>query len=140
MNMDDSNLAELESLFLALSDRTRLKLLSLMARGEVSVGYLADTTGESQPKVSRHLAYLRTAGLVAARRDGKHIFYGIEWPTEPMAANVVAAVLGNELTPPIAVDTLAGYERPSTEIVVHNTFDEAYVNDYIPQEIEIYLL
>lgn len=138
--MNDSNLAELETLFLALSDTTRLKLLSLMAKGEVSVGYLADTTGESQPKVSRHLAYLRTAGLVAARREGKHIFYGIKWPTEPMAANVIAAVLGNDLTPSIAVDTPAGHERSATKIAVHNTFAEAYVNDYVPQEIEIYLL
>ena len=54
-NMQENTLNELGNLFLALSDKTRLRLLSLMANGEVSVGYLADQLGESQPKISRHL-------------------------------------------------------------------------------------
>ena len=130
--MNDSNLAELSSLFLALSDGTRLRLISLMAAGEVSVGYLAETTGESQPKVSRHLAYLRTAGLVATRREGKHIFYGINLPEGEIASSVLAAVIGNR-------GVIDG--RESTPMPMNdNASDETYMNDYKPQEIEVYLL
>lgn len=73
MNRNDS----LDTLFLALSDPTRLRLISLMGDGEVSVSFLADETVESQPKISRHLAYLRECGVVETRRDGKWIYYRI---------------------------------------------------------------
>jgi len=72
-----TDLAALENLFLGLADKTRLRLLALMAAGPVSVGHLVTETGESQPKISRHLAYLRNAGLVDAARDGKWIYYGV---------------------------------------------------------------
>ncbi len=92
-------MTQLQNLFLALSDKTRIKLLSLMAAGEVSVGFLADELGESQPKISRHLAYLRAAGVVSTRRDGKWIYYGIEPQSDPSVTAVLnsalAAVLGN---------------------------------------------
>src|SRR5690242_1280216 len=91
--MESATLAALEGLFMALSDRTRLRILALMAGGEVSVGYLADQLGESQPKTSRHLAYLRNAGLVSARRDGKWIFYNIQMPEDPTAAEVLAVTI-----------------------------------------------
>jgi ArsR family transcriptional regulator len=68
-------LQNLESFFLALSDTTRLRIINLIGRGEVSVGDLVEALGESQPKVSRHLAYLRSAGVVTVRRDGKWIYY-----------------------------------------------------------------
>ena len=80
--MQESTLSELENLFLALSDKTRLRLLALMADGEVPVGFLAEQLGESQPKTSRHLAYLRNAGMVSARRDGKWIYYNIQQPAD----------------------------------------------------------
>ncbi|MEP6788100.1 MAG: metalloregulator ArsR/SmtB family transcription factor, partial [Acidobacteriota bacterium] len=95
--MQESTLIELEKLFLALSDKTRLRLLSLMADGEVPVGFLADKLGESQPKISRHLAYLRTAGLVSTRRDGKWIYYGIEEQDDAGVTNVLNAALGSIL-------------------------------------------
>ncbi|MBK8304612.1 MAG: winged helix-turn-helix transcriptional regulator [Chloracidobacterium sp.] len=76
--MQESTFTALEHLFLALSDKTRLRLLALMVDGDVPVGVLADSLGESQPKISRHLAYLRSAGLVSTRREGKWIYYGIE--------------------------------------------------------------
>jgi len=66
--MYESALGELEKLFLALSDKTRMRLLALMADGEVSVGYLADSLNQSQPKISRHLAYLRNMGLINSPR------------------------------------------------------------------------
>ncbi|MCV4655760.1 metalloregulator ArsR/SmtB family transcription factor, partial [Escherichia coli] len=71
----DSRLEKLEKLFLALSDRTRLRLLNLMRNGEICVCFFTEVLGESQPKVSRHLAYLRNAGLVKARREGKWVHY-----------------------------------------------------------------
>jgi ArsR family transcriptional regulator, arsenate/arsenite/antimonite-responsive transcriptional repressor len=62
-------------LFKTLSDPTRLRLLNLLASGETCVCELADTLRVVQPKVSRHLAHLKRAGLVEARRDGKWMHY-----------------------------------------------------------------
>ena len=89
--MDEATLNELEKLFLAMSDKTRLRLLELMAGGEVSVGYLAEALNESQPKISRHLAYLRTAGVVSTRRDGKWVYYGIEKDLNDTVTRVIDA-------------------------------------------------
>src|SRR3569623_2337837 len=72
-----TDLRALENLFLGLAEKSRLRLLGLMAAGPVSVGHLVAETGESQPKISRHLAYLRNAGLVDTTRDGKWIYYGV---------------------------------------------------------------
>src|SRR5213592_3036641 len=66
-------------LFKSLSDPTRLRLLNLLACGETCVCELTDTLRVVQPKVSRHLAHLKRAGLVEARRDGKWIHY--RWAT-----------------------------------------------------------
>jgi ArsR family transcriptional regulator len=70
----------LESLFLALADRTRLRLLNLIAGGEVCVCFFVEALGEPQPKISRHLGVLRSAGLVAARREGKWMHYRLTRP------------------------------------------------------------
>src|SRR5919199_1477675 len=74
-----------ELLFRALADRTRLRLLNMMSGGEVCVCFFVEILGESQPKISRHLAYLRKAGVVAARREGKWIHYGLARPVDPDA-------------------------------------------------------
>ena len=60
----------LERMFQALGDGTRLRILGLLQSGEVCVCNLHESLGAPQPKVSRHLAYLRRAGLVATRREG----------------------------------------------------------------------
>ena len=65
----------LEKLFRALADSTRLRLLNLINGREVCVCYFVEILKTSQPKISRHLAYLRGAGIVAARRDGKWMHY-----------------------------------------------------------------
>ncbi|HVG22764.1 MAG TPA: metalloregulator ArsR/SmtB family transcription factor [Thermoanaerobaculia bacterium] len=70
----------LESFFLALADRTRLRLLNLVAGGEVCVCFFVEVLGEPQPKISRHLAVLRNAGLVATRREGKWMHYRLTRP------------------------------------------------------------
>jgi len=66
---------EMALFFAALSDPTRLRLLSLMKDREVCVCYLQEVLDTNQPKISRHLAYLKRAGLVAARRDGRWTHY-----------------------------------------------------------------
>ncbi|MFN0277114.1 MAG: ArsR/SmtB family transcription factor [Pyrinomonadaceae bacterium] len=91
--MNESDFRELERLFLALGDKTRLRLLALMADGEVPVNFLAERLGESQPKVSRHLAYLRNAGVVNTRRDGKWIYYGISYPEDESTRRVLETVV-----------------------------------------------
>ena len=74
-----------ELFFAALADKTRLRLLSLMSNGEVCVCFFAETLGTNNPKISRHLAYLKRAGLVSGRRDGKWIHYSLNEPTDPNA-------------------------------------------------------
>lgn len=92
--MDNEKLlAEMENLFLALSDKTRLRLLNLMREEEICVCFFTEVLGESQPKVSRHLAYLRNAGIVSARREGKWMHYGIEIPENRYAAKILQDTL-----------------------------------------------
>ncbi len=98
-----TDMAQLEALFLALGDRTRLRLLSLMAAGPVSVSHLVDVTGESQPKVSRHLANLRNYGIVTTERKGKQVFYGVDLSSDTQSTHMLAAVLSS----------LTGNEAPS---------------------------
>ena len=129
--MDENTLDNLERLFLSLSDKTRLRLVMLMKNGEVSVGYLADSLGQSQPKISRHLAYLRNAGLVSTRRDGKWIYYAIEPPQNAAANRVLMEILGSHAgEQPVAVATASGY----------SDMQQQFETEYIPQEIEVYLL
>ena len=85
--------AQMELLFKALADRTRLRLLNLMAAGEVCVCFFVEVLGTNQPKISRHLAYLRRAGVVAARREGKWMHYRIETPEGEHAARVFSEVM-----------------------------------------------
>ena len=79
--------------FSALADRTRLRLLNLMKNGEVCVCFFAEAIGTNNPKISRHLAYLKRAGLVAARRDGKWSHYRITKPASPAAAAIFDTTL-----------------------------------------------
>ena len=69
---------DLVQVFKLLSDETRLRVLMYLAReGELHVTALCDKLGQSQPAVSHHLALLRVAGLIEARREGKHNFYSV---------------------------------------------------------------
>lgn len=142
--MQESTLTELENLFLALSDKTRLRLLALMADGEVPVGFLADRLGESQPKTSRHLAYLRNAGLVSARRDGKWIYYNIAQPADAAIARILGATIES-----IAAVKVDGQFHYFTEAGVvadvpiedgHDIYAETYESDYEPNQMDVFLL
>jgi ArsR family transcriptional regulator len=61
--------------FRALGDETRLKIVALLAHGELCVCHLEAALGLPQPNVSRHLAVLRSAGIVQDRRDGSWVYY-----------------------------------------------------------------
>jgi len=78
-----------ELFFAALADNTRLRLLNLMGETEVCVCFFVEVIGTNQPKISRHLAYLRKAGIVAARRDGIWAHYRITPPKNEHAAKVL---------------------------------------------------
>jgi ArsR family transcriptional regulator, arsenate/arsenite/antimonite-responsive transcriptional repressor len=80
-------------LFAALADSTRLRLLNLMNGREVCVCYFVQILSQSQPKISRHLAYLRRAGIVAARREGKWMHYRIVPPAHVAAAAILREAL-----------------------------------------------
>ena len=86
---------DLTPLFAALADPTRLRLLNLMNGREVCVCYFVEILKQSQPKISRHLAYLRRAGIVSARREGKWMHYRIERPTDAGAAAILDATLAS---------------------------------------------
>lgn len=130
MNID--TLESLELLFLSLSDKTRLRLVGLMSRGEVSVGYLADSLGQSQPKVSRHLAYLRNAGLVSTRRDGKWIYYSIEQPADAATRRVLGEIIGSL----DGLESFAVESGPTRDLAV----EEPTESEYVPQDMETFLL
>jgi ArsR family transcriptional regulator len=80
----------MERFFQALGDNTRLRLLNLMGDQEICVCYFVEILAQGQPKISRHLAYLRRAGIVEARREGKWMHYRIAMPSNIGAAQVRA--------------------------------------------------
>jgi ArsR family transcriptional regulator len=84
---------DLVTLFAALADPTRLRLIHLLSRGEVCVCFFIEVLGETQTKISRHLAYLRRANIVSARRDGKWMHYRLVRPSDEKAAAVLDATL-----------------------------------------------
>jgi ArsR family transcriptional regulator, arsenate/arsenite/antimonite-responsive transcriptional repressor len=83
----------METLFQAMGDATRLRLLNLMAGGEVCVCFFVEVLGQGQPKISRHLAYLRRAGLVKSRREGKWMHYGLVGPLPAELDRIFQATL-----------------------------------------------
>ena len=82
----------IDDLLKALADRTRLRLISLIGESEVCVCFLVAILKTSQPKISRHLAYLRRAQIVDARREGKWIHYRLVDPPDDHAARILREV------------------------------------------------
>ena len=82
----------IELLFKALADGTRLRLISLIGDTEVCVCFFVVILKISQPKISRHLAYLRRAGIVSARREGKWMHYSLDEPPDEHAARIFREV------------------------------------------------
>lgn len=85
----------LDLLFRALADRTRLRLLNLIAGKEICVCYFVEILKISQPKISRHLAYLRHAGIVAARRQGRWMHYRLVAPNDSVASAILQETLAH---------------------------------------------
>jgi ArsR family transcriptional regulator len=83
----------MERFFQALGDKTRLRLLNLMEDQEICVCYFVEVLEQAQPKISRHLAYLRSAGIVVSRREGKWMHYRIVIPENLGAAQVLRKTL-----------------------------------------------
>lgn len=85
----------LEKFFVALSDHTRLRLLNLMRDDEVCVCFLVEVLRYPQPTISRHLAYLRRAGLVRSRKEGRWMHYQILEPADQHAARILRETLSS---------------------------------------------
>jgi ArsR family transcriptional regulator len=85
--------SELADVFRALADETRLRIMSLLRDGEVCVCHLQGSLRLPQPTISRHLAYLRKAGLAEARRDGVWMYYRLAPPRSPVVKQVVESAL-----------------------------------------------
>ena len=87
------DLDALTSVYAALADPTRLRILSLLRDGEICVCHIHASLDVPQPTASRHLAYLRKAGLVEARREGVWMHYRLAAVTNPVVASVVSAAM-----------------------------------------------
>src|SRR3979409_2326303 len=85
-------LHEMETLFKALADATRLRIFGLLLAGEVCVCDIHESLRIPQSKASRHLAYLRRAGLVDTRRQGLWIYSRLAGMEEPVLRSVREAV------------------------------------------------
>ena len=88
----EKRLAGLETFFKALADSTRLRILGLLLTGEVCVCHIHESLRIPQPKASRHLAYLRKAGLVEARREGLWMHYRLAELPDPVLHALGATV------------------------------------------------
>ena len=147
--MSENVLSKMETFFLALADKTRLRLLNLMREDEICVCYFTEVLGESQPKISRHLAYMRNAGIVSARREGKWMNYKIEKPENPFAAQVLKDTLEwlkaqdnmREDYEKLA-QVCCSVEAPVTIIraPTPKTFAETNINYQPKEELETFLL
>ena len=83
---------DMQRLFKALADSTRLRILGLLLTGEVCVCHIHETLRVRQSKASRHLAYLRRAKLVETRRDGLWIYYRLAEPSDQLVGAIAQAV------------------------------------------------
>jgi ArsR family transcriptional regulator len=106
---------DLVTLFAALADPTRLRLLNMMDGRDVCVCYFVEILQQGQPKISRHLAYLRRAGIVEARRDGKWMHYRIERPADAKAASILDVTLQSFKTDRVMQADLARLGRACCE-------------------------
>jgi ArsR family transcriptional regulator, arsenate/arsenite/antimonite-responsive transcriptional repressor len=97
----------IELFFRTLADPTRLRILNLLADREICVCYFVQILGISQPKISRHLAYLRRQGMVAVRRDGKWMHYRLQFPSDEVGAAILRGTLKNLKRSPELADDIA---------------------------------
>ena len=89
-----SALATTNTVFRAFADENRIRLLNLLLEGEVCVCDLCAALDMPQPRISRHLAYLRGAGLVTVRQDGKWKYYAATRPSAGLHRRLLDCVRG----------------------------------------------
>lgn len=89
-----ATVADLDALFKAFADPTRLRILNLLAAGELCVCDIVELLGLPQPSVSRHLAALRRAELVEVSRAWKFAHYRLAVPADQVHGNLIACVRG----------------------------------------------
>ncbi len=87
-----ADIDELDALFKGFADPTRLRVLNLLVAGELCVCDIVDILVLPQPAVSRHLAYLRRAGLVEATREWKFAHYRLAEPRHAVHRNMLNCV------------------------------------------------
>jgi ArsR family transcriptional regulator, arsenate/arsenite/antimonite-responsive transcriptional repressor len=80
-------------LFKALGDPTRLRIVALLSHGELCVCHLESALALSQPNASRHLAVLKSAGVVEPRRDGNWVYYRLAEQPDPHCARQLRALI-----------------------------------------------
>jgi ArsR family transcriptional regulator len=112
---------QLETLFKALADKTRLRILALLGNNEVCVCHIHDSLGVPQPTVSRHLAYLRRAGLVAVRREGVWMHYQIERTLDAGVQAVLEAAVAALQQVPTTTEDRKQFQRAFGGLYVMNT-------------------
>ena len=88
----DAELQAVDQVFKALGDPTRVRILGLLAAGEICVCHIHESLRLPQPLVSRHLAYLRRAGLVETRKDGLWVHYRLAPARDAATRALVDAV------------------------------------------------
>ena len=115
-------MVSVQTFFTALADRTRRRILNLMRGQELCVCSFSEVLEISQPKISRHLAYLRNAELVSARREGKWMYYRIIEPNDSHAARVLRDTL----------DWLASQNRMRAD---YDKLDSLYNSSTAPAQI-----
>ena len=112
---------QLESVFKALADKTRLRILALLGNNEVCVCHLHDSLALPQPTVSRHLAYLRRAGLVEVRRDGVWMHYQVARSLDPAVQTVVNAAVEAVTSVRSTADDRKQFQRAFSQLYVMST-------------------
>lgn len=118
----------LAEVFQALSDPTRLRLLHLISRGEICVCFLVEALKEPQPKISRHLAYLKRTGIVDTRRDGKWMHYSLAERLPARERAIVSQAVGE--VSDIAVRDASALERACCGTRVSQTLKDAPKPDW----------
>lgn len=91
----DQDLEQLTAIFRLLSDKTRLNVLMLLCNGERNVSSLCEALGLPQPTVSHHLGLLRMNNLIASRRSGKQVFYGLNGRIDVTDQSLCLSITGS---------------------------------------------
>lgn len=110
----------------AMSDETRLRILNLLSHGELCVCDVVDILGETQTKVSRHLAYLKHAGWVVDRREGQWVFYSLAEPEDAVHRCLIECIKECFSSYSLMEEDLFKHER---KVQLHELRSTCVVND-----------